>query len=128
MARRGPKPRELGHIQRLEGSQHAKTRMETLLLTLSGGCTIEEAQQRLQLSESQLHAIRQQWLQEAIALLEPRPRGRPAQQQIADLQQLAELQRENRSLRRELALARAAHEVQEVLATLSPLQKGATPS
>lgn len=125
MSRRGRKPMALAHVQHLDGSAHAKQRMTMLLLTLQGSCTIAEACDELELSESRFHALRHCWLQEALQLLEPRtpgrkPRSREEQREVQRLQQ------QIGQLRRELALARARCEVLETLAVpVGALKKGA---
>lgn len=124
MARRGRKPLALEHVRQLEGSQHAKQRLTTLLMTLQGTCTIEEAQARLKLSESQLHTVRHRWLQEALQLLEPRPAGRPPRDSDGSQERIEELEQQVRDLERELALAQARCEVMDVMATTGPVKKG----
>ena len=79
MARKGRKPLATGHVERLSGSELAKLRLTTLLQTLRGELTVPEACARLEIGESRFHALRNQWLQEALELLEPRPLGRPRQ-------------------------------------------------
>jgi len=54
------------------GSKRAKIRLEMILKTRMGEPTVEEACQRLGIGESRFHALRNQWLQEALELLEPR--------------------------------------------------------
>ena len=127
MARRGRKPLALAHVGQLEGSAHAKKRLTTLLSTLQSDCTIQEACQRLQLSESHFHALRHAWLQQALALLEPRAPGRKPTPVDPGSQREDVLQQQVRDLQRELALARARCEVLEVTAgSAEPcLKKGA---
>lgn len=122
MPRRGRKPLALGHVGRLDGSQRAKQRMTAFLSTLQGQCTVTEACQKLGLSESHFHAARQRWLQQSLALLEPRPAGRPPRrgEPSADTEQLR--QRVD-SLQRELALSELRREVADVLGG-QPVKKG----
>ena len=124
MARPGRKPLALEHVDHLEGSEHAKQRMTTLLMTLEGSCTIDEARSRLNVSESRLHDLRQHWLQGALELLEPRRPGRPPRAHEASAARIDELEQQVRELERELALAQARCEVQEVMASSGALKKG----
>ena len=124
MARPGRKPLALQHVEHLDGSEHAKQRMTTLLMTLEGSCTIDEARSRLNVSESRLHDLRQHWLQGSLELLEPRPPGCPPRAREASAARVAELQQQVRDLERELALAQARCEVQEVMASSGSLKKG----
>lgn len=128
MARRGRKPLELDHVQQLQGSEFAKQRMMTLLMTLQGSCTIEEARSQLNLSESQLHAVRQRWLQGAVELLEPRAPGRPPRDRHVPAERIEELQGQIRDLQRELALAKAQCEVTQVMAHTGSPKRGCASS
>jgi hypothetical protein len=65
-------------VDSLTGSDHAKRRLKTLLETLSGEKSVEEACEELGLSEAAFHKLRSEFLQEAVGLLEPKPLGRPA--------------------------------------------------
>lgn len=73
----GRKPRMLGHVDALSGSEHAKTRLRAFLKTLAGELKVSEACQELEIEESRFHAARQEWLRESLQLLEPRAVGRP---------------------------------------------------
>lgn len=123
MGHRGRRPLKLGHIQNLNGSQRAKQRMSTLLWTLQGGCTVPEACEKLQLSETHFHDLRHAWLQASLEALEPRKPGRPPQVLTEDQQRVQALEVENQSLRRELALSQARCEVWEVTGQIGPASK-----
>ena len=126
MAGPGRKPLALNHVENLTGSQRAKQRLTTLLLTLESGCTIDEACQRLGVSESHFHALRHQWMQESLELLEPRAVGRPPRDDGAATARIKRLEEEVQQLRRELALAQARCDVLEVIGPTQP-QPGAAP-
>ena len=124
MTRRGRKPLALKHVAHLDGSDHAKRRMTTLLKTLQSDCSVVEARVELGLSESQFHAVRQRWLQGALQLLEPQPPGRRPKERRPESARIERLEQEVRVLRRELALTQARCEVTEALgADLSGLVK-----
>ena len=111
-----------GHVDHLQGSDRAKQRMKLLLECLLGSRTIPEACHELKIGESRYHAMRNQWLQESLELLEPRPTGRPRKQ--PDMEQLltriAELERENHELRQQLREAQVRHEIAELTARPTP--------
>jgi hypothetical protein len=71
----------------------------------------------LSICESRFHALRNQWLQESLELLEPRPTGRPRQAPEApSTEEVTVLASENERLRQELMVA----EVREELARVMP--------
>ena len=105
----------LEHVQQLDGSDRAKQRMTTLLKTLQCDCSVGEACARLGLSESHFHAVRHDWLQGSLQLLEPRPPGRRPKERSPECERIEQLEQEVRTLRRELALTQAQCEVTEAL-------------
>jgi len=78
MARAGRKPFRLKHLKKLAVSPLAKTRLEWLLKSLFGECTVPEACQTLGINESRFHKLRSDWLQAIAASLEPGRPGRRA--------------------------------------------------
>jgi transposase-like protein len=120
MTRRGRKPLALKHVAHLDGSDHAKQRMTTLLKTLQSECSVMEARVELGLSESQFHAVRHRWLQDSLDLLEPRSPGRHPKEHGPEMERIEQLEQEIRDLRRELALAQAQCEIMETLGTSAP--------
>lgn len=116
MARRGRKPLATRHVDGLCGSERAKLRLQTILKTLQGQMTVPEACQVLGICESRFHALRNEWLQEAVELLEPRPLGRPPQVVSPEQEEVAQLQAENRDLKQQRHVA----EVREELARVMP--------
>ena len=117
MTRRGRKPLALNHVAHLDGSDHAKQRMTTLLKTLQCDCSVVEARVELGLSESQFHAVRHRWLQDSLHLLEPRTPGRRPKEPNAEMERIEQLERKVRDLRRDLALAQTQCEIMETLGT-----------
>ena len=116
MARRGRKPLATRHVDGLCGSERAKLRLQTILKTLQGQMTVPEACQVLGICESRFHALRNEWLQEAVELLEPRPLGRPPQVLSPEEEEVARLQAEIRDLKQQRHVA----EVREELARVMP--------
>lgn len=116
MARRGRRPLATGHVESLSGSQRAKQRLEVILGTVTGELTIAEACATLGVCQSRFHALRHEWLQSALELLEPRPMGRPPKASPpADGAQLAELLAEKEELKRQLHVAEVRREIAAVL-------------
>jgi hypothetical protein len=117
MTRIGRKPQGAGLVAPLAGSEHAKQRMTLFLQTLSGQCSVPEACAQLGIGPSRFFAQRSAWLQQSLAILEPRSPGRPPKHESApageDLRQLQERLRH-------LEARSAAVEVQAELASLLP--------
>ena len=128
MTRRGRKPLALEHVWQLDGSDHAKHRMTTLLKTLQCDCSVGEARAEMDLSESHFHALRHQWLQGSLQLLEARTPGRHPKDRSPEIAQIEQLEQEVCDLQRELALTQARCEVMEALGAdaSGPVKKGAT--
>lgn len=117
MTRIGRKPQGAGLVTPLAGSEHAKQRLTLFLQTLSGQCSVPEACAELGIGQSRFFAQRSAWLQQSLAILEPRSPGRPPKPHSAptddDLRQLQERLQH-------LEARSAAVEVQAELASLLP--------
>jgi hypothetical protein len=117
MARLGRRPQGAALVSLLAGSMHAKRRMKWFLQTLAGEGGAGDACADLGIGESRFFAQRAAWLQEALALLEPRSPGRPAKPEPpiepSEVQSLRERVRE-------LEARAAAVEVQAELARTLP--------
>jgi hypothetical protein len=117
MTRHGRKPQGAGLVTPLTGSEHAKQRLTLFLQTLSGQCSVPEACAQLGIGPSRFFAQRSAWLQQSLAILEPRSPGRPPNPESSpagdDVRQLQD------RLRR-LEARSAAVEVQAELASLLP--------
>jgi hypothetical protein len=107
------------HVDSLTGSAIAKHRMETILKTLHGELTIPEASALLGICESRFHAMRRQWLQESVELLEPRQVGRPSVPRAENEDELQRLRVEQERLRRELEVAEVRQEINHILGSSS---------
>jgi hypothetical protein len=103
------------HVDSLCGSERAKLRLQTILKTLQGQLTVPEACQVLGICQSRFHALRNEWLQEALDLLEPRPLGRPAQVVSPEEEKVARLQAENRDLKQQLRVTTVREELARVM-------------
>jgi hypothetical protein len=124
MTRRGRKPTGSQLVERLEGSEHAKSRLRVILETLSGQRTIPDACKMLGIQESMFHKMRSQVLQTALGRLEPRPLGRrPHIPSLSD-QRAAELEEEVLGLRAELKATNIRRELAE---NMPRLAKPSTP-
>jgi transposase-like protein len=117
MSRAGRKPQGAALVAPLSGSEHAKRRLALFLQTAFGHCTVSEACAELGIGESRFFAQRAAWLQQSLALLEPRSPGRPPKPEPmpdpADVRRL-------RDQLRQLEARSAAVEVQAELASLLP--------
>ena len=116
MARKGRKPLGAAHVEHLAGTRLAKRRLAMILKTMRGELTVGEACQALSICESRFHALRNQWLQEALQLLEPRPTGRPRRlPEERSAEEVATLESEIERLQQELMVAEVREEVARVM-------------
>jgi hypothetical protein len=113
----GRKPQGARQVDALRGSAHAKARLKLFLQTLADEVSVGEACRRLGICESRFFEQRTAWLHESIALLEPRPPGRPRKQEPALSD--AEVQALQQRLQ-ELEARAAVAEVQTELARSLP--------
>jgi hypothetical protein len=75
---RGRRPSGPEFVDKLDGSPEAKLRLKVMLETLSGGCRVQEACERLGIKEARFDQLRIEILQGALDAAERRPAGRPA--------------------------------------------------
>jgi len=115
MTRAGRKPLGPALVERLDGSQRAKQRMEVILETIAGRLTIEQACQRLGLKPAMFHRLRTEVLEAGLARLEPRPVGRPSPSATGDEIRVGELERQVVELQSELKIAAVREEVARVM-------------
>jgi hypothetical protein len=64
-------------VDRLDGSDQAKLATRTILATLAGRCTIDDASVALDCDRSYVHVLRYRMLEAMVAAAEPRSPGRP---------------------------------------------------
>ena len=115
MTRAGRKPLGPELVEHLEGSQRAKQRLETILETIAGRLTIDEACECLAIKPAMFYRLRTEVLEAGLARLEPRPMGRPPQTMTADESQRAELQHRVEKLEAELKLSAVREEIARVM-------------
>ncbi len=96
---------------KVEGSQQAKERLKLILQTIAGELSVADACKQLGLSEARFHELRQQWMQDACAALEPKPLGRPKETTIEEEVELLRLHRENQKLQLHLRAAQIREEI-----------------
>ena len=122
MTRLGRKPQGAGLVTPLPGSEHAKHRLTLFLQTLAGQCSVEEACSQLGIGQSRFFAQRAAWLEQSLALLEPRSAGRPPKPPLpTDEREVQVLREQVRQLETRLAVA----EVRSELACVLPRVVGA---
>jgi len=127
---RGRYPSGPEFVERLEGSEQAKVRLQVLLETLAGQCRVGEACERLGISEQRFDQIRIEALQAAVRGLEPGAAGRPPRvphpaeaeaEQLKERVARLEAERDAALIRAELAVTLpAAGEVEAKKAPRSP--------
>jgi hypothetical protein len=90
----GRKPLGPKLVHHLDGSAHAKQRMEVILETIAGKLTVEEGCNKLGIEQAMFFRLRTQALQAGLDRLEPRPAGRPPNSSSPQCQRIAELEQE----------------------------------
>lgn len=103
-------------LNKLSGSEEAKTRLKVILETVAGRMTIEEASTELGISRSRFFELRDQVLQAAMSDLEPKPRGRPVKPVDAEALQrrVQEIEAEGERMLTELRIANLREEIRLV--------------
>ena len=115
MAQVGRKPFRLRHLEKVAASSLAKTRLEWLLKSLSGECTVPEACGALGINESRFHKLRGDWLQAAAKCLEPGRAGRRPKVVSPEAQELAAQKDKLRALEIELHASQVRAELAQAL-------------
>lgn len=112
MGRRGRPPKGLGNIDSLDGNEEAKVILRTLLATLTGDASVEEAVEHLGVGRTKLFEARSRALQGALATVLPgrRQHGEPSDEdanaRVAALEaKLDEMQAELEAARIRLEIA-----------------------
>ena len=108
---RGRLPYGPEYVEQLEGSETAKERVKVILETLAGTCRVQEACERLGISEPRFEQLRQQILQAALERLEPRPVGRPPRTTTPADERIDALQAEIEALKMKLQVSQARAEI-----------------
>lgn len=97
------------HVESLEGDATSKERLKVILETLCGASSVEAACERLHLSPSRFHALREEALQGALCSLAPTAPGR--RRSLGPDPTTAALEQENAALRDELEVSRLRTEI-----------------
>jgi DNA polymerase elongation subunit (family B) len=113
---RGRPPLGARHVDRLDGSDAAKERLKTVIETLTGERTVEDACRKLELGRAAFARLRERILKGALGSIEPRRPGRPKKARPPEPSQVEDLQAEVRDLSRELR----ASQIREQLARTMP--------
>ena len=115
MAKRGRPIQGAQLVPSVPGSQTARQRLVVVLQTLAGALSIEDACSILGIKRSGFHKLRQQFLAQALGLLEPRPRGRRRREPTEAEQQVQRLQQEIVQLKLQLKATQIREEIALVM-------------
>jgi hypothetical protein len=110
-------------VKKLEGSTHAKERLETILATIVGGMTIAEACRKLGIGETAFNKIRTAALAAALKELEPKQLGRPPKPESDQGGKVEELEARAKWLEEELEVSRLKEELAATLPYLAQRQE-----
>ena len=122
MSRVGRKPQGWKLIERLSGNEDCKARLKGFLQTMTGQCTVPEVCQELGIEQSRFFALRNDWLREALGLLEPKPVGRPRKAEPEE-SQVAQLKQQVHQLQQQLMAAELRVQLAQGKATKSTPQE-----
>jgi len=118
MSRVGRKPQGWKLIDRLSGDEDSKARLKAFLETMTGECTVPEACEELGIKPSRFFVLRNDWLQDSLGLLEPKPAGRPRKAPPEEPQVL-QLKQQVHKLEQQLMAAELRARLAEAKATKS---------
>ena len=122
---RGRHPSGPGYVDHLEGSEQAKQRLRVVLETMTVGCRVQEACQRLGISEQRFDQLRQLAMQAALRRLESKPGGRPRRQHTGTTAEVLALRQRVADLEAELRAAQVREEIALILPRAVREQAGA---
>jgi hypothetical protein len=112
---RGRRPVGPEYADKLEGSNIAKERVKVILETMMGTCRVQEACERLNISEQRFHQLREEMMTAAVQALEPGQVGRPAHTPTPAEEQIELLQQQLVDKEIELRAAKAREEIAVVM-------------
>ena len=112
---RGRKPVGPEYADKLSGSDTAKLRAKVILETIAGTCRVQEACERLGISEQRFHQLREEMMAAAVKALEPGQAGRPAHTPTPAEQQVVVLEQKIADQEVELRAAKARAEVAMIM-------------
>ena len=99
-------------VQGLKGSDHAKERLRTIMQTLTGELTVQEAQKQLGIGHTAFHQLREKAFQIALEGLEPGHAGRPRRPtETQEEKRIQELEAELLEMRIDLEASRIKEEI-----------------
>jgi hypothetical protein len=99
-------------VERLEGSEEAKQRLEVILRAIGGELTVAEACAELGIGKTAFFELRKRVLQASLADLEAKPKGRPpGEEPSTDEVEAERLRQENARLRTDLEIAHVREEI-----------------
>lgn len=108
---RGRKPAGPGLVDKVDGSESARLRLRVILETMTGDLSVEEACQKLAISEAMFYKLRSQFLQDSVGLLEPRKPGRKKREVDPSESRIQELENQVKELTLEAEIARVRTEI-----------------
>lgn len=112
---RGRKPVGPEYTDKLSGSETAKRRAKVILETIAGTCRVQEACERLGISEQRFHQLREEMMAAAIQALEPGHAGRPAHTPTPAEEQVVALEQKLAVQEIELRAAKARAEIAVIM-------------
>jgi hypothetical protein len=112
---RGRKPVGPEYADKLSGSDTAKLRAKVILETIAGTCRVQEACERLDISEQRFHQLREEMMAAAVKALEPGHAGRPAHTPTPAEEQVIALEQKVADQEVELRTAKARAEIAMVM-------------
>ena len=124
---RGRHPSGPEFVDKLPGDATAKDRLRVVLETLTGACRVQEACERLNLSEQRFDQVRIEALQAALTALEPKPSGRPPRASSPADVELARLRMRVAELEAQLRVAAVRTEVAAILPHTAAAAEKKTP-
>jgi len=110
-------------VQGLEGSAHARRRLEAVLETIAGGVSVGEACERLGISQTAFYKMRATALGAALASLEPKALGRPPRRVDEKDRRIDELGSEIERLRKAVVTSQVKEELALAMPFLAENQK-----
>lgn len=112
---RGRKPTGPEYADKMEGSEIAKERVKVILETMAGTCRLQEACERLGISEQRFHQLREEMMAAAVKALEPGHAGRPVHTPTPAEEQVIALEQKLADQEVELRAAKARAEIAVIM-------------
>jgi hypothetical protein len=116
---RGRPPKGAKLVEKLDGSEEAKRRLELVLQTIAGKRDVASVCEELGIKKTAFVKIRDKVLQSALQGIEPKPSGRPRKEPEKP-DRVTELEKQVEHLKKELTYA---HVREEILTTMPELYR-----